>query len=97
MADSNNSERSTATSAESGHSGPSMMLILFGVLAVAVLVFILRNGDETEIDFMVFNWDTTVRWSIFIAIVLGVALDRLFLHWWRRRGKKQPKKGNPTA
>lgn len=74
--------------AESGRSGPSFALIVTGILAALIVVFILKNSAETTIDFMVFDWNTTVRWSIFIAVLLGVLLDRLFLAWWHRRGKK---------
>jgi uncharacterized integral membrane protein len=77
--------RSNETNAASGKSGPSIALIAFGVLAVIVIIFILRNETPSELDFMIFDWDTTVRWSIFVSIVLGVVLDRLFSFWWRRK------------
>jgi uncharacterized integral membrane protein len=56
------------------------------VLAAIIAIFIIKNGHATRISFLFFSWDTTVRWSIFIAIVLGMALDRL-LGWGLRRRK----------
>jgi|CXWK01.1.fsa_nt_gi uncharacterized integral membrane protein len=84
----NNNERSGDMQAASGRSGPSIALIIVGLLTALIVVFILKNSDETQIDFMFFDWNTTVRWSIFIAVLLGVLLDRVILSWWRRRGRK---------
>ncbi|MEI8240271.1 MAG: hypothetical protein WCI22_12715 [Actinomycetota bacterium] len=70
-----------------GHEGPSPRLIVAAVLAVVMIVFVVRNGHATSINFLFFSWDTTVRWSLFIAILLGVALDRLVI-WGRARRKK---------
>lgn len=84
----NNNQRSGDLQAASGRSGPSIALIVVGLLTALIVVFILRNSDETQIDFMFFDWNTTVRWSIFIAVVLGVLLDRLILSWWHRRGRR---------
>lgn len=72
-------------SSASGSNGPSPGFIAFIVLAVIVVVFIVANGHRTEISFGVWTWETTVRWSIFIAILLGVALDRLLIWGMRRR------------
>jgi len=83
----NNNERSGDMQAASGRSGPSIALIIVGLLTALIVVFILKNSDETQIDFMFFDWNTTVRWSIFIAVLLGVLLDRVILSWWRRRGR----------
>lgn len=83
----NNNERSGDMQAASGRSGPSIALIIVGLLTALIVVFILKNSDETQIDFMFFDWNTTVRWSIFIAVLLGVLLDRVILSWWRRHGR----------
>ena len=83
----NNNERSGDMQAASGRSGPSIALIIVGLLTALIVMFILKNSDETQIDFMFFDWNTTVRWSIFIAVLLGVLLDRVILSWWRRRGR----------
>jgi uncharacterized integral membrane protein len=72
---------------EGGHEGPSPRIIVAIVLAVLMLIFIIRNGHVTRINFLFFSWDTTVRWSIFIAIALGIALDRLII-WGLKRHKE---------
>ncbi len=69
----------------SGSNGPSGRLIAAIALAVVILIFIIANDHETKIKFVVFTWDTTVRWSIFIALLLGVALDRLLIWGLKRR------------
>ena len=77
--------------AASGSSGPSIALVLAVVVAVFLVIFVLRNGDTVNIDFMVFEWETTIRWLIFISVVLGVLLDRLVGWWWRRRKRRKAK------
>jgi protein-S-isoprenylcysteine O-methyltransferase Ste14 len=68
-----------------GRDGPGPKLILAAILAVIIVIFIAANSKITTISFWLFTWHTTVRWSIFIAILLGIALDRLFIWGWRRR------------
>lgn len=80
--------RSNQNIAESGNSGPNVALIAFGIVAVLAVIFFLQNGEPTSIDFWVFEKKTTIRWSLLMAIVFGVVLDRLFGIWWRRRRKK---------
>lgn len=75
--------------AESGRGGPSVALIGFGIVAVLAVIFFLQNGEHTSIDFLVFESDTTKRWSILMSVVFGVVLDRLFTFWWRRRKRRQ--------
>jgi hypothetical protein len=43
-------------------------------------MFFLQNSEPVFIDFLVFEKKTTIRWSILMAIVLGVLLDRLATH-----------------
>ncbi|MDP2290639.1 MAG: hypothetical protein Q8M22_05580 [Actinomycetota bacterium] len=88
MTNDNDLQRVGDSNAASGRSGPNVALILVAIVAAIIVVFVLRNSNELEIDFMFFNWQTTVRWAIFVALVLGVLLDRVFSIWWRRRGKK---------
>jgi protein-S-isoprenylcysteine O-methyltransferase Ste14 len=75
-----------------GRDGPGPKLIAAAILAVIIGIFIAANSKVTTISFWVFQWHTTVRWSIFIAIVLGLALDRLLIWGWRRRkdSKRDP-------
>jgi len=76
------------TSARSGRSGPSVALIGFVLLAVLAVVFFLQNGERSNIDFLVFEERTTIRWSLMVAVVIGVVLDRLISFWWRRRRRR---------
>jgi hypothetical protein len=63
---------------------------LIGLLiAIAlIVVFFFQNGEHQQIDFLFFEKNTTIRWSLLIAVLLGVALDRVFTMWWRRRRKR---------
>lgn len=82
-----------SSEAQGGFDGPSVKLILALLVLAAIVVFIIANDDPTTVSFGVFDWDTTVRWSIFIAVVLGIVLDRLVM--WslgRRREAKRKKK-----
>ena len=58
-----------------------------GVLAV---IFFLQNGEQQSIDFWVFEWETTVRWTILIAdrVRCGLAVDRSRLWWHGAAGKR---------
>lgn len=89
MSNDNDFQRAGDTNAASGSKGPSAALIVFGVIAVLAIVFFLQNSEPVFIDFLVFEKKTTIRWSILMAIVLGVLLDRLAAVWWRRRRSKK--------
>jgi|tagenome__1003787_1003787.scaffolds.fasta_scaffold20511361_2 uncharacterized integral membrane protein len=71
--------------AKSGRNGPSVALIVALVIAAAAIVWFLQNGKEVTITALFFDWDTTVRWAIIIAILIGVLLDRLVSYGLRRR------------
>ncbi len=47
-------------------------MIIAGIVLAALLIFFFRNGDYTEIDFLFFEKRTTKRWSIIVAVLLGV-------------------------
>lgn len=76
---------SNSTNASAGRNGPNVALIISGILIVAAVIFFLANGKSVEVNFLGFHKETTVRWSIIVAIVLGIVIDRLFGIWWRRR------------
>ena len=78
-------------SARSGRGGPSAGLIGTVVFGIIVLIFAIGNGDETRINFLFFKWDTTVRFAILIAVVLGIVLDRMFNFGIKRRKKRKLK------
>jgi uncharacterized integral membrane protein len=78
---------------QGGHDGPSPRIIVAAIAALVLLIFILRNGHSTTINFLFFSWDTTVRWSLFIAVLLGVGLDRLVI-WGLARRKSHEDQAN---
>lgn len=57
------------------------MLVLAGV----ALLFVLQNRDRMPVEFLFWEINSRQWVNIAIAIAIGVALDRLFLGWWRRR------------
>lgn len=73
---------------DDGDGGISPLLI--GLIAVGVisLVFVLQNNQSTEIKFLFFNVEGSLWIVILIAIVLGMALDRLLQMWLRRRKER---------
>ncbi len=81
--------RANDTNAASGGNGVSPSLIGFGAVAVLAVIFFFQNSETINVNFWLFDWDTTIRWSLLMAMVLGVLLDRLFGMWWRRRGRKK--------
>jgi len=70
---------------------PNIALIAGLVIVALCVIFFLQNGEKVSIDFFVFEKITTIRWSILMAVVLGVLLDRMFSIWWRRRKRKNDK------
>ena len=72
----------------SGRNGPSATLIGLAVVVVLFVVFFLQNSEHLQIDFLVFEKNTTIRWSLLVAVLLGVAFDRIFTIWWRRRRRR---------
>ena len=63
--------------ASSGRSGPSVTLIGLAVVIVLFVVFFLQNSEHLTIDFLVFEKRTTIRWSLLVAVVLGILFDRI--------------------
>jgi uncharacterized integral membrane protein len=72
----------------SGRSGPNLTLIGLAILVVASLTFFFQNGNSTSIHFLFFQKDAKTRWAIIVAVVLGIAIDRIFTIWWRHRRKQ---------
>lgn len=77
--------------AKSGRRGPSAGLIGAVLVAIFVVVFAIQNETPATIDFLIVDWNTTVRFAILIAVVLGVVLDRLFNYGMKRRKKRKLK------
>ena len=73
--------------ASSGRNGPNLTLIGLGIVVALLVIFFLVNSRKVNVDFLFFEKTTTVRWTILIAVLLGIAIDRIFSIWWRRRKK----------
>jgi uncharacterized integral membrane protein len=85
---SNEGERQVAA----GRNGPSVTLIGLGIVIALLVIFFLQNGEKLSIDFLFFEKRTTIRWSIVVAMVLGILADRSFSIWWRRRRRRNTDK-----
>ena len=75
-------------SAASGRDGPNLVLIGLGIVTVLFVIFFLQNSERLSVDFLFFEKTTTIRWSLLVAVLLGVAIDRIFSIWWRRRHRR---------
>ena len=75
--------------AASGRSGPSVALILFLLVAAYAIAFFFRNSHETTVDYVFGDTDTTLRWALLMAVVLGVLLDRLVSVAWRAMRRRR--------
>ena len=73
------------TKVSNGRSGPSIALVAFLIVAAYAVGFFFRNSQETEVDYIFGETDTTLRWALLLAVVLGIVFDRLVTAWWRRR------------
>jgi uncharacterized integral membrane protein len=56
--------------------GPSAKLIVAGILVVVILLFVLQNGDRTQISFLFFDG----RYPLWTLLVVGAALG--FVAGW---------------
>ncbi len=70
------------------HKGPSPTLILLALLIAAGVAFFFQNSHSTTIHFLFFEKDAKTRWAIIVAVVLGIAIDRIFTIWWRHRRRQ---------
>lgn len=70
---------------EERRSGISPTLIALVVIAALAVVFVLQNGTSTQIDYVGLNFEAPLWVVVALAIAVGIALDRLFSMWWRRR------------
>ena len=72
----------------SNRSGVSPSLIVLIVLGVLALIFVLQNSDKTEVNFLMLEFGAPTWLTFLFAIVLGIALDRLFMFWRKRRQRR---------
>jgi len=71
------------TGAASGRRGPGLALIAFLLVAAYAVAFFFRNSREVEVDYVFGSTDTTLRWALLMAVVLGIVLHRLVSMAWR--------------
>jgi hypothetical protein len=72
-----------------GRDGPSATLIGLGIVIVLFVVFFFQNSNSASIHFLTFKKTTTIRWSLLVSVFLGIAADRIFSIWWRRRATRK--------
>jgi len=86
MADETGEERSDDLEYKEG--GFSLGLIVTGIVAVAAVIFILQNSDETHMEFLLFDGTVPLSLVIVISMALGAVLG-WFVGFMRRRKKRQ--------
>lgn len=84
----NDTEREGQHPVASGRNGPNVTLIGLAIVVAACVTFFFQNGKPTSIHFLFFQKDAKTRWAIIVAVLLGIAIDRIFSMWWRRRHKQ---------
>ena len=69
--------------------GSNAKLIVVGIVAVFVVLFIAMNTHDTKVDFVFGSTKISVIWVILLSLALGFALGALLPQLRRRRrGKK---------
>jgi fructose-specific phosphotransferase system IIC component len=84
----NEIEREGQRPVASGRNGPNLTLIGLAIVVAAGIAFFFQNGNSTSIHFLFFEKTAKTRWAIIVAVLLGIAIDRIFAIWWRRRRKQ---------
>jgi len=65
--------------------GVSPALVIGGIVAVVLLVFVIQNSNDAEVTWLVTD-TTTPLWLVILAsAVLGYVVGRLIEVGWRRR------------
>jgi uncharacterized integral membrane protein len=65
--------------------GYQTRLIIFGLAALAAIIFIAQNRDRVTIHFLFFDVSSRVWVGFVICLALGALLGALIGRWWRRR------------
>ena len=63
-------------------------LVGVAVVAVVIAVFVVQNWEKTTVEFLSFDINSQLSLSLIVAILFGVALDRLVIGLNRRRRRK---------
>lgn len=71
-----------------GGSGISPRIVVGGVIAVLLLIFVIQNRDSTQLDFLVFSFSAPLWLILVIMVVLGMLLKDVVVGAVRKaRGK----------
>ena len=65
--------------------GYQSRLIIFGVVAIAAIIFVAQNREEVTIHFLFIDVTARVWIGFVICLALGALLGALVGRWWRRR------------
>lgn len=70
---------------------PVLYAILLGLgLALAYLIaFVIKNSEQTQVDFVFYSASTSLVWVILLSLALGLLTGVLLSQLYRRRGRKQ--------
>jgi uncharacterized integral membrane protein len=69
--------------------GPSLFLIITGVVVAAIVIFIFQNTESAQVQFLFFDGSAKVWVVIVISVLAGMLLDRLIQFWMRRRRRRE--------
>ena len=80
-----------APSRSTESSGSPLGLIIVGITATIIAIFIISNTQDTEVNFAWFDASLPLWSVIIISVTLGVVVGWTFSAWRRRRSRR------PTA
>lgn len=69
--------------------GSSVGLIIAGIVAVAVLIFVLQNSEDTTMEFLFFSANVPLSFVIVVSLILGAILGWIFAFMRRRRKRNR--------
>ena len=70
---------------------PVLYTLLLGLgLALAYLIaFVIKNSDQTQVDFVFYSATTSLVWVILLSLALGLLTGVLLSQLYRRRGRQE--------
>jgi uncharacterized integral membrane protein len=70
--------------------GINSHIVIGGIVAAALLIFVLQNRSSTSIHFLMFSFSAPLWLILVIVAVLGALLDGVVMRGFRKlRGKDQ--------
>jgi uncharacterized integral membrane protein len=70
-------------------SGPSLFLIVTGIVVAAIVIFIIQNTESAQVSFLMFDGSAKLWVVIVISVLAGMLLDRLLQFWMGRRRRRR--------